>query len=67
MLRRSEYGIGFERGLSGGNEVEPVESQFFASRLGHEKVSEVNWVEGATVEPDFFHAGRLGHWRDWKR
>jgi hypothetical protein len=49
LLRRSEYGIGFERGLGGGNKAEPVKSEFFASRLGDEKVSEVHRVEGATI------------------
>ena len=67
LLWRGEGGVGFERGLGGGYEAEPVEGEFFASRLGHEQVSEVNWVEGATVEPDFFHGASVGQGRGWRR
>ncbi len=61
---RREGGVGLERGLGGGDEAEAVQREFFESRLGHEQVPEVNWVEGTAVEPDLFHGRRLTRRRE---
>lgn len=54
------WAAGFEGGLGGGDEEDPVQVEFLEGRPGHEEMTRVNGVEGTSEDGETEHGGDRG-------